>query len=405
MSTFQIILNDPERGESYDITNRVKAITIDKQASGESNQINIKAINIEERHIWNEFEIFKDSIKIAGGTVVNQSDAEQGGIKQTTFTCLDYSYLFLRRLVATTYTASDFDGKATYIVNDIITNKVPEITTNHIVNSDTSIISGDDAIIFPYVTVMEALTSILEHLRNYKWYVDADLDFHLYSVSEKQGTDLTDNFLKNTLAIEYLSDTAVNRVWVVGAEKPADTPIDEYFTGDGVKRFFKLSYRPNDFYVYENGVENTNVALLSNDNGSYDYLIDNFANVLVVPTNATPYSGPIKLNYKPTIQVIEQQSNPTSIKTFGTYEKAIKDTEVTTKLNARKIATNELKDHDIKSRQITCRTQTAYDLGELVNVDIDGTWNIQGAFMVDSVTHLIESNGYEEYNITLKEVI
>lgn len=403
---YQILLLDPERAETYDITARTRSLTIDRRASNETNQFSLKCINIQLRHIWNEIEIYKNGTKIAGGIVVNQIDKEFGTVKNTDFQCFDYSYLFSRRLVAATYTATDFGGNPTDIIKDIVANNVSEITTTSVETSTTTVVSGDETLIFPYITVLDALTRILEHLRNWFWYVDEDLDLHLYSVSETNGPTFTGNFLINTLNVDYISDTAVNRVWVIGAEKIADDFVNDYFTGDGTKRLFKLSYEPNDFSVYEDGVENTSVALIENDDGTFDYLIDRYSQVLRVPDSKTPYTGDIRLQYKPTIQVIEQQSNPSSIETFGVYEKAVKDQDITTKLNARKIASNMLKDDSINLRIVRFATQTEVSIGQLCELNIQkGDWDIQGQFVVQGVTHYIEPSGYEEFRVTFKEVI
>jgi hypothetical protein len=223
---------------------------------------------------------------------------------------------------------------------------------------------------------------------------------------ENDGIKVTPaTYLFDSLNIDYVGDMVANRVWVVGTKQASPNYIEQYFTGDGQQRYFSLAYEPNFTDIYVNGVLK-NSKIEANDDGGQDFLINKTNKVIYIPANiATPFTGTIKVKYKPTKQVIDYFENATNIKKFGLYEKVIKNKNITDKQSARQYGKAEINRVSKPSKNLTFTSRSEFKIGERCLVDIQqGLWNIQGYYLVTAVRTQIEIDD-TTWQVTLREMI
>jgi hypothetical protein len=261
---------------------------------------------------------------------------------------------------------------------------------------------------------MDAIGKTFEHAYNYYWYVDETLDAHMFYQFETTGATITESgVLSGSLKVEYEGDQTANRIWIVGAKQVGSTFLYEYFTGDGNNRRFLMPYEPNytDIYLDTGGgyVLKTS-ALEQNDNGGYDFLINKKQKLIMIPDNVgTPWTGAIKVKYKPTIQLIDYYENPGEAATYGLIEKVVRNKDITDKLTSVKFGRSEIKRKSATKRKVSFATRTERQIGTKHTVDITtvvqkGTWSISGDFVVTNVT--MNTNMTDiVYTVELEELI
>ncbi|WP_069649635.1 hypothetical protein [Caloranaerobacter ferrireducens] len=381
---WSITIDNPVLGQ-YDISDRVLNIKTSENLDNKSDTFTVECKNISEVHKYAKIDVLKDGVKKYSGYILNQQDSDQG-YKNTTFECVDWSDILHNRIIAKTYTNDDsFQGKPDLILKDILTLKVPEVTTINIRECSTII----DRIYFPYDSVMKALDRILEFIPEWHWYIDANKDFHFFKDYETDGPNIdSSKILHRTLRVQYIGENPANRVWIIGAKQSSPNYIEEYFTGDGVQRVFKLAYEPNFTEIYVDGVLK-NSKLESNDDGNQDFLINKGEKVFYIPDNvATPFTGTIKARYRPTIQVIDYFENYNNIQTYGLFEKAIKNKDITDKASARQFGKAEIKKRTEDKRIISfSTTEESIAIGQRCDVNIvTNEWNVVGKFLVKSIS-------------------
>ena len=408
---YKILIHDRDSGETKEFTGVTSRVASSKDSGSATNEFSLSCLGIEGDYIYDEIEIFKDGDKKHGGIIINQRDVEQQGVKRTNFKCLDYSFLMVKRLVSDVYSIEDSTGgEAMAIIKDVVSKAVPEITTNNVSTDNTVIVGVGETISFTYQKVFDVINTVLDHLEDrWFWYIDEDLDLHVFNTFERVGNtfekDLATgeyNFRRNSLSLEYEAYQGANRVWVIGDYNALGTPIEQTFTGDGDNRFFNLSYVPNNLNVFEDGVSKTVSDV--RDSGA-DYYID-AKNKVVQALSSPGVNVKIKTAYNPLRQVITKRENPLSIRKHGPIEVAIKNKDVTTSLNARRIAAAELKKRSINRRLVTLQTQEEVNLGDKCTMNIDdSTWLIQGEFYVTQVSLEDTPNKPTYYTVNMMEIL
>lgn len=400
---------DPSIDTTYDITNKTLQINTQEQLGAKSNTFSIRCKLINLIHKFHTITIKEDTVIKYAGTIITQSDEDEIN-KITAFNCVDWSYIFTHRLIAKIYESDDvFEGRPDLIIKDMIDNGAPEITKNNIQVCNETI----DFLEFQYKLMMECTKEVFDFIPDWRWYVDAEKDFHFFRQFETDGVTFGPdastgdyNFNINSLKIEYIGDQQVNRLWIIGAKQAQSTPIDQYFDADGNERYFNLAYEPNYTNVYLNTVtpyDPLNDVLMtskleSNDDGDQDFLINKTQKIFFIPANiATAFTGKIRINYRPTRQLIDYFENAPNISTYGLYEKAIKNKNITDRLGARQFGKAEIRRKSEQKRLVKFKTREDVTIGQrcylniVVSDEKKGDWNIVGYFLVRGLTTNISS--------------
>lgn len=418
---WKIEIYNPQTGITENITNKVLKISPNTKLDNESNTFELICKNLTKDYEFCYISIYKDSNLKYNGIILNQTDEEVFPIKKSSLSCVDWSFIFSRRVVAEKYTTADStQGRPDLILIDIVSKYAPEFTTNNIRQAtETSIIQQDEVLSFPYIYLLDAFKKVLNHLSDWHWYVDPSKDVHFFKGYETDGVTFGPdeqgkyNFNINSLRVSYKGEQTANRVWIVGAKRSAPNFIEQYFTGDGKQRYFSLAYEPNYTEIYVDGVLKKS-KLEINDDGNQDFLINKKDKIIYIPDNiSTPFTGEIKVKYKPTIQVVDYFENPASIATYGLIEKVIKDRDIADRLSARKIGKAEIKKKSIKKRVVSISTRENVEIGQRCYLDINIQktvngelikWDIQGYFLVKSVSSEITVKD-EVHSVELEEIL
>jgi hypothetical protein len=410
--SWNIKIYNPSTATTTDITNQVIEIQANEKLDAESNSISLTCKDIMSVQKFKEITISKNGVKRFAGTIMNQSD-EDKGFKVTSLICVDWSFIFTHRTIAEDYQKDDaLQGKPKLILQDMLSKGAGEITTINMGAPSTII----DELEFPYKQLMESIQKVMDYVPDWHWYVDPDKDFHLFKKYEKDGVTFGAdkngqyNFRIDSLKVDYLGEQQANRVWIIGAKIAKPNYIDVYHTGDGKQRYFDLPYEPNYTEIYLDGVLK-NSKIEKNDDGLQDFLINKKEKVFYIPDYVTtPFTGEIRVHFRPTGQVIDYFENPSHIDDYGLYEKVVKNKDITDKLSARQYGKAMIKRKSTDKRLVSLSTTEDVKVGERCPIDINyshpekGTWNIQGDFVVISVSTNITAK-HEVRSVQLEEII
>lgn len=404
MLTIKVELYDRDTGQTYDITNRTLSILVSRSLAVESTKVEIRARDINEAHVLNNITITFNGQQIFKGFVVSQNDEQHGpeAIKFTTFECIDYSWLFNWRIVNTIIQSKTVDTA----IKEILTVYVPEVTAGNVDTCDTNI----EEMRIPYTPVSNTINDLLALVPDWYIYLDANNDVHFFYRHEDEGPELNRTNVKvETLSVTYNKQASVNRIWIIGAKQASANFIEQYYTGDGQQRYFNLAYEPNYTEIYVDSVLK-NSKLIENDDGQQDFLIDKKNRVFFIPDNiATPFTGTIKAKYRPTIQLIDYFENAPEAKKL-LLEKAIKNKDITDRLEARRYGRAEVMRRSRNIRTVSLVTSADISIGQKVYLNITASpWNVQGYFLVKSLSYAITLEqiftGYIEKSVELEEIL
>lgn len=400
----KVELLDRETGQTYDITNRTLSIQISRSLAVESTKIEIRAKDINEAHVLNNITITLDGQQIFKGFVVSQNDEQHGpeSFKFTMFECIDYSWLFNWRIVNKIIQSQTVNTA----IKDILASYVPEVTSSNVDVCDTTI----EELRIPYTPVSNVIKDFLDLVPGWYFYLDANNDAHFFYRYEAEGPELNRTNVKvETLSVTYNKQASVNRIWIIGAKQASQNYIEQYYTGDGKQRYFNFAYEPNYTEIYVDGVLKSS-KLVENDDGQQDFLIDKKNKVFFIPDNiSTPFSGTIKAKYKPTVQLIDYFENAREAKKL-LLEKAIKNKDITDRLEARRYGRSEVMRRSRNIRTVSLVTFADINIGQKVYLNITTPpWNVQGYFLVTSLSYVIALEqlltGYIEKSVELEEIL
>ncbi len=385
---------NPSNGQTIGVTERVLQVTTDEKLNSESNTFTVSCKNINEVHKFHHITIKKDGVPRYSGLILNQRD-EMAGYKLTQFKCFDWSFICNIRVVAEKYLSTDaYQGRPDLILKHMFGKYAPELTTNNVDECTTTIEKLD----LPYIYLMEAVKKVMKFLPGWYWYADASKDIHFFKGYESNGVTFGPdangkyNFSVNSLTCDYIGDKAANRIWIVGPEQADPNTIDEYFEGDGVRRYFPLSYKPNYTKVYVGGVLKQS-NLESNDDGNQDFLINKNEKVVYNPDYRSPFTGQHRINYRPSKQVIDFFENyPNRVETGLLIERVVKNKDIKDREEARQYGKAEIKRESSDKRIVNLITREDVSIGQRCSINVvindieRGSWNIVGNFLVTSVS-------------------
>lgn len=400
---------NPSTATTVNITSRTTMLQAGEKLDAETNEFKLICKNINSIHKFQIITVKKDGVIKYAGAIINQEDSDKGTYKATQFNAFDWTYIFSNRIVAETYESTDaFLGRPDLIIKDMIANAAPELT---VANVDVCDVTSIEFLQFPYVQLMEAVGKVMDYIPGWHFYVDALKDVHLFNQYESDGVTFGPdengkyNFSIKSLRVQYIGEQQVNRLWIIGAKQAQSAYIEQFYTGDGQQRYFSLAYEPNFTEIYVNDVLMAS-KLESNDDGAQDFLINKSQRVFFIPDNiVTPFTGAIKVRYRPTKQVIDYFENAPNIATFGLYEKVVKNKDITDKLSARQFGKAEIKRKAAEKRIVQLTTREDVTIGQRckLNIVVD-TWNIVGYFVVASVDSTI-TPADEVRSVTLEEIV
>lgn len=402
--TAVVELYDSDTGNTYDITDSTLSLDITRSLAVESTKVRITAKGVFNTHVLNIVTIKVNGDQIFKGFVVSQSDEQQGleSFKITTFECVDFSWLFNWRVV----NESISDKTVDTALKDILAKYIPEATADNVDFCSTSI----SDLRVPYTPVSNVIKDFLDLVPGWEFYLDGNNDAHFFYRYETEGPELNRTNTKiETLNVTYNKQAAVNRIWIIGAKQAAANFIEQYYAGDGQQRYFSLAYEPNDMEIFVGGTLKSSKPV-ENDDGQQDFLIDKKNKVFFIPDNIqVPFPGEIKAKYRPTIQFIDYFENAAEAKKL-LIEKAIKNKDITDRLEARRYGRAEVMRRSRNIRTGSLVTSAAVDIGQKVYLNITTPpWNVQGYFLVTSLSYVISLeqlfSGRIEKSIELEEIL
>lgn len=373
--------------DNNELVDKVIRLSIDEELDNQNNQFSLQCKNIDSLYHFKESEVLYNNEKVIGGIVLEQNYSERG-IKISNISCIDYNYIFQNRIVIENYTEMLLSD----ILIDLISKYATEFTTNSVRTCNKTI----EKFSCNYIPLSEAIRKLLEYAPDYHYYIDGDKDFHLFEFSESSGPVFQaingkHNFKRNTLKVNYDASSIVDRVWVVGNKQASTKEISQYYVGDGKQRYFTLAYEPNYTKVYLDNVLKES-KLESNDDQAQDFLINKKNKVVYIPDNiTTPFSGEIKVTYKPTIQIIDFFENTKSDNPY-LLEKVIKNKDIVDKMAARQFGKAEIKRTSKVKVTLSFTTREHVKIGQRCYVKIDD-FNIDGYYLVKKVrTNMVPSD-------------
>ena len=312
----KVFVNDAENAQLKNVAKVSRMMELDGFGS-----ISISGFNISRNLKYATLNFYKAYPTLfAIGQVTDQQEADEGSLKAVSLKCSDNAFYLKKRVVAERFGSDDiYQGRPDLILKYLLGRYVPELTTNAVQECKEVI----DELYLEYIYMSEVMNRIMKHLADWHWYVDGENDLHFFkdfeSVGEKFGkVGEQYNFRISSLNVSYQGEEGANRIWIVGAKQASPDFIDQYFTSDGVQRFFPLAYLPNYAEITLDGGEPLKWKLLKNDDGNQDFLIDKEGKVLSIPGNINQIpAGQIRIHYRPTVQVVDYFEDPKSIKAHG----------------------------------------------------------------------------------------
>lgn len=324
--------------------------------------------------------------------------------------CFDYLNFANKRLVAEIYTEATGPHNLQDVLEDILGDYFPEVTTNNLKSFTSSI----DTIFFNYEPLFNCIKKIADMV-NANFYIDGSLDFHFFIGNE--GTVITNyttsNIIPTSFELEYISTELVNKIWVLGAKQISTTELEQVFNYDGENRVFSLGYVPNNVTAEKwNGSAwvSADIKEEKDDDELQDFLYNKDEKNVTIPDNITPIpsTNKFKIIYKPTVEIIDYYEDLDSQDTYGIYEKAIKSKDIKSKSEARKIARTELQKNSISLALIKFSTYdvgSSLKVGRLINITLS-RYNLNGSFLVLELTKEYDiNNGSVKATITAKGVL
>lgn len=392
---YQIKLYDTERLQTFDITQSTMGLTMNEHLDRDITTFSINCKNLYETHLFNHLTVLKDGNTILTGETLEQEDSDGGKLnfKVSNITGEDWGRILNERVVSEFYIKGDArQGRPDLILKHLFAKYAPEFSLNNVRQCDVVI----DELEFKYCSLKEAIETIMDLLFDWHWYIDPSKDFHFFYRYESNG----ELFGIHNIDIKSLRNVSsgidhCNRIWLVGRKAAAPQRIDMFYNYDGSQRYFSLPFEPVDLKIYVNDLP-VDISLEANDNGNRSFLYNKAKKVFYIPTyKSVPATGRIKASFNPVKQFIDYYENPQDIKKNGLKEKAVLNSAIVDKIEARRYGMAEVKKRSSSRRKISFRANSAnVKIGQRCSVNIQTEfWDITGYFLVKNVKTNIAPQG------------
>ncbi len=333
MTTYQIIMSGPLG--TYDITARTLSASWSRSLGESAATLDMDCINIQEYHVMDTVTLTVDGVLCFSGVVKSQAEAYDETVKRVSFQCVDNTDKLYHVIVAET-----FENKtAKQIITELRNKYAPWLGITNVDDVGGPI----EEISFNYEPLAECINKLAE-INGAYWHIDAlDRMTFFQEIGGFASIDFTpDRILMNSFSLDYSAVELVNRVWVIGARQSSPTAIEQTFAGDNSNQYFLLAYVPNYPKVYENGVQKT-IALAKDEAPTTNYVYNKTEKVLKRVAGNLPSGVTLRIEYQPTVQIIDYFEDTSSVTRYGRYERVIRDRKITDKMAARKRGRSELK--------------------------------------------------------------
>jgi len=404
---YTVEIYDPSTTTTYNITSRTRLVQISEVLDSGVTGFKVECRAITSAHFFHHLTVKSGATTIITGIIVDQSDRDAGGEKQTIFTCQDYGYFLTKRIVAESYTSKT----ASYMLSALMTKYFTEGTGTNI-DTSTEVITESK---FTYVTLKDAIEYIMGMSYNWHYYIDKTKDFHFFYSYESSGTTITTAKIKTaTLQVDYEGIDHYNRVWIVGRKQPSTNAINVYYTADGEQKYFgPLPYEPANLAVYftPSGLPEYQLIIVSQgsdiSNAEAVYNSKNRTFYLVDPSF---YIGKLRANFKPMQQFIEYFENNSDKALYGLMEKVVKNKDVTDKLEARRYGKAEVQKSSSVKRTIRFSSDhadvRAASIGQKLTMSIaTSPWSVTGDFLVTRMERTIRpETNYATVTVEMEEL-
>lgn len=349
-----VAIHHYDSGKDIDVTERIQSVTVDEQIDDVST-FSAEIMRLSDTHSFDDIAVTYGGETLFIGTIEGQDDSLRGGHRFSAWYGSDWALKMQNRLANQIYEEITIEA----IIFDLLERYPCGITTNNVRPTHRVI----ETIDFPYVPIIECIQQLAD-IAGWRWYVDADRDLHFFDTDEGLDSSIVFstvgnrwNILNDTLDLNtQINDRTANRVWIIGARQASQAFVDQYWTGDGLNDIFTISYTPNYPAVWEGGQRKT-IELDKGMGTDKDYTYDKKNKVLRRAAGPLPKGVELKLEYRPTTQIIDYFQDSASIARYGIYEKAIKDKQIVEKMAARARGRSELRRRNHAIQTITFDTR------------------------------------------------
>jgi hypothetical protein len=332
MTTYEIVLDGPLG--TLDITSRTRSASWSRALGEESATLDLQCININEYRVMDTITLRVDGVLCFQGVVKSQSETFEETVKRINFKCIDFTDKLYHIIVA-----ESFENKT---AKEIITQLRTKYATWLDISGVEDVGGPIELLNFNYEPFAECVNKLAEILGAY-WTIDANNRMTFFQQKGKTIDDFTpNNILEGSFSLDYSAVELVNRVWVIGAKQSSPNTVTQTFLGDGSNQYFLLAYVPNYPKVYENNVEKT-ISLAKDEAPTTNYVYNKFEKVLKRVAGNLPNGVTLRMEYKPTVQIIDYFEDTSSVSRYGRYERVIRDNKINDKMAARKRGRSELK--------------------------------------------------------------
>lgn len=393
---YQVLVDGVDR--TNDIIN--KSIEVDDMIFDQANTANftmedVHALGIPPKGVT--VEIWINGVKRFGGLLTKRVFNEIApDIDSADISCIDYTRLLDRRLVAATYDNMYDDDIINTIINDFAGDQ--GISTYHV--SRGVLVSQ---ISFNYVTVSQALES-LSQITGRNWFIDYDKDIHYFPMTENRAPFELLNTGNEYQGLTITDDDSQlrNRVYVRGGTELTSDPITENQIADGVQTTFLLAEQPVNLSITVNGAPQTVGIQNIDDPTLFDFMM-NFEQSYVANGEAAVLNpgDQIAFTYDYYVPVLVSVEDTNSVDDEGVYEYQITDNTIASTQAARDRAAAELTDYANSLIQGTYKTRLkGLRSGQYQRVVMPNK-SIDEDYLVNKVIMKSLGRGVFEYTVSL----
>jgi hypothetical protein len=375
MSIYQVTATGPNG--VVDLTPNVLSANWSRSLGESSATLDLSCKNIATNHCMDAITLSVNGTLWFSGTIKTQSESFDQTMKRVEMKCIDNTDRLQRLLVAEVFE----NQTAKEIITEARNKYAPWLG---ITNVDD--VGGEiEQLTFNYES-FASLIDKLSEITGAHWNIDGlnRLSFFL----ENDGFASTDytpaRILDGSFSLDVNALDLCNRIWIIGARQASQQTIEQTFIGDGNNQYFSFAYVPNYPKVRENGVLKT-IAVDKEGTPTTNYVYNKKEKVLKRVAGNLPSGVTLKVEYNPTVQVIDYFEDPASVAAYGLYEKAVIDKKITDKMAARKRGRAELKRKKDIIRSASWNTRHwRVNPGQLTKVTLP-VMNVNSYWRIESV--------------------